>query len=495
MNIFPEERIRLLNQAPIHPDADFVLYWMIAFRRVRWNFSLERAVEWACDLGKPLVVLEALSSDYPWASERLHHFILEGMQNNRSDFKDLPVSYFPYVEKSKGEGRGLVRELAARSCIVVTDDYPCFFLPQMIEAVGKSLPVRMEAIDSNGLLPLVVADKVFLTAFSFRRYLQKQLPRFLDRFPGESPLSGVHLPMLQELPVDIANRWPVADTLLDSPRESVRSLPLDHAVTPVETKGGSRAAGKRLESFLQTGISRYHMDRNLPVDGATSGLSPYLHFGHLSAHEIFRELSRGERWSPEKLSARISGKREGWWGMSPAAEAFLDQLVTWRELGFNLCSRRQDYDLFNSLPDWAVETLTDHENDSRPYLYPLEELEFAKTHDPLWNAAQRQLLLEGRIYGYPRMLWGKKIVEWTASPRQALDIMIELNNKYALDGRDPNSYSGILWVLGRYDRPFGPARPVLGKIRYMSSQRTVKKIGADAYMRQMEAAWTRSGRH
>ncbi len=492
MNIFPEERIRLLNQAPIHPEGDFVLYWMIAFRRARWNFSLDRAVEWACELRKPVVVLEALSCDYPWASERLHSFILEGMHNNRSEFKDLPVFYFPYVERSKGEGRGLVRELAARSCIVITDDYPCFFLPRMIGAVGNSIPVKMEAIDSNGLLPLVVADKVFLTAFSFRRYIQEMLPRFLE-FPKESPLSDVHLPMLHELPVDIANRWPVADTLLDSPRDHVRGLPVDHAVAPVETKGGSSAAEKRLESFLQTGLSRYHLDRNLPADGVTSGLSPYLHFGHLSVHEIFRELSRGERWSPENLSARISGKREGWWGMSSAAEAFLDQLVTWRELGFNLCSRRQDYDLLDSLPDWAIETLTDHENDSRPYLYTRKELEFAKTHDPLWNAAQRQLLLEGRIYGYPRMLWGKKIVEWTASPREALDIMIELNNKYALDGRDPNSYCGIFWVLGRYDRPFGPARPVLGKIRCMSSQRTVKKIGADAYMRRMEAAWTRSG--
>lgn len=495
MNIFPAERIRPLNEAPIHPGADFVLYWMIAFRRARWNFSLDRAVEWACELGKPLVVLEALSCDYPWASERLHSFILEGMRNNRSDFKGSPVLYFPFVERSKGEGRGLVRELAARACIVITDDYPCFFLPQMIGAVGKSLSVRLEAIDSNGLLPLAVADKVFLTAFSFRRYLQKLLPRLLDRFPEETPLSGLRLPKLQEIPAEIARKWPVADTLLDSSRAHVRSLPVNHAVTPVETKGGSSAAGKTLEGFLQTGLSRYHLDRNLPVESATSGLSPYLHFGHISTHEIFRQLSRVEKWSPEKLSSRISGKREGWWGMRPSAEAFLDQLVTWRELGFNLCFRRQDYDRFDSLPDWAIETLADHENDSRPYLYTLEELEFAKTRDPLWNAAQRQLLLEGRMYSYPRMLWGKRIVEWTSSPREALDIMVEFNNKYALDGRDPNSYSGIFWVLGRYDRPFGPARPVFGKIRYMSSEKTIKKIGAEAYMRQMEAAWTRSGLH
>ena len=171
MNPFPSERIAALNQAPINPGADFVLYWMIAFRRARWNFSLQRAVDWACELGKPLLVLEALSCDYPWASERLHTFILEGMKNNRSDFKGLPVCYFPFVEESRGQGKGLVRELAARSCLVVTDDYPCFFLPQMIRSVGKDLPARMEAIDSNGLLPMSLADRVFQTAYSFRRYL------------------------------------------------------------------------------------------------------------------------------------------------------------------------------------------------------------------------------------------------------------------------------------------------------------------------------------
>jgi deoxyribodipyrimidine photo-lyase len=481
LNPFPSERLTALNQAPINPGADFVLYWMIAFRRARWNFSLQRAVDWACELGKPLLVLEALSCDYPWASERLHTFILEGMKNNRSDFKNLPVCYFPFVEESRTQGKGLLRELAARSCLVITDNYPCFFLPQMIRSVGKDLPARMEAIDSNGLLPMSLADKIFQTAYSFRRYLQQQLPRFLDRPPRENPLRGVDLPRLKEIPVGA--KWPAADTILDGLPGLPASLPLDRAVKRVEAIGGHNEAEKRLTDFLRNTLNRYHLDRNHPDAKATSNLSAYLHFGHLSVHQIFAELTKFEQWRPKNLSAKASGKREGWWGMSPGGEAFLDQLVTWRELGFNMCSRRADYDRFDSLPDWAVETLRARENDPRPYLYSLEEFEAARTHDPLWNAAQNQLLMEGQIHNYLRMLWGKKILEWTPSAREALQIMIELNNKYALDGRDPNSYTGIFWVLGRYDRPFGPRRPIFGTVRYMSSKNTTRKIKLAGYMR------------
>ncbi|MDR3569961.1 MAG: hypothetical protein P4L43_18215 [Syntrophobacteraceae bacterium] len=483
MNPFAAERITPLNRFPINPDADFVLYWMIAFRRAKWNFSLQRAVDWACELGKPLLIFEALSCDYPWASERLHSFILEGMKNNGSDFESAPVSYFPFVEKTRGQGKGLIRELAARSCVVITDDYPCFFLPQMIRAIGKTVPVAMEAIDSNGLLPLPVADRVFSTAYSFRRYLQHQLPVFLSRFPKENPLRGVTLPKLQEFPAEIAKKWPRADTIINNLPDSLRRLPVDHKVAPVETRGGAQSAGKKLSDFLDANLHRYHVDCNHPDKNATSRLSPYLHFGHLSVHEVFSKLCKVERWSIEDLSDRASGKREGWWGMSPGAEAFLDQLVTWRELGFNMCSKRDDYDRFESLPDWAVATLGDHQSDARPHLYSPQQFESAKTHDPLWNAAQRQLLRQGYIHNYLRMLWGKKILEWTGSPREALNIMIDLNNKYALDGRGPNSYTGIFWVVGRYDRPFGPKREIFGSLRYMSSESTLKKLKTAEYMR------------
>ncbi len=211
-------------------------------------------------------------------------------------------------------------------------------------------------------------------------------------------------------------------------------------------------------------------------------MSPYLHFGHLSVHEIFSAIVHRQTWKPENLCAEAEGKREGFWGISPSVEAFLDQLLVWRELGYNMSFRRDDFDRFESLPDWAKATLSKHEADPRPHLYLAEEFEAARTHDPLWNAAQTQLVREGRIHNYLRMLWGKKILEWSASPREALETMIELNNKYGVDGRDPNSYSGIFWTLGRYDRPWGPERPVFGVVRYMSSRIAARKLRLRDYL-------------
>jgi deoxyribodipyrimidine photo-lyase len=243
-----------------------------------------------------------------------------------------------------------------------------------------------------------------------------------------------------------------------------------------------------MKDFLRVKLPDYSEQRNEPdLDGA-SGLSFYLHFGHISVHEVFAEISRQEKWKPEKLALRANGSREGWWNMSANAEAFLDELITWREVGYNFCSHRGDYDRFESLPDWAKKTLKKHVRDERPNLYTLEQFEFAGTHDPLWNAAQRQLVREGRIHNYLRMLWGKKILEWSASPRDAATALVHLNNKYALDGRDPNSHSGIFWCLGRYDRPWGPERPIFGTVRYMSSQNTARKFSVKNYLRKYGAA-------
>ncbi len=480
---FPEERIVRCNEAPVNTGGEFVLYWMTAFRRARWNFSLERACWWAEELGKPLIVLEALRCDYPWASDRLHSFILNGMRDNRAAFSRTPVLYYPFVECSQGRGKGLLPALAARACIVVTDRYPSFFLPRMTRAAAAKAAVRMEAVDSNGLLPLALTDRVFLTAYSFRRFLQQQLPLLVEQAPKKNPLSGISIPTMEKLPAEISEKWPVASReILDASPGSLRKLSIDHSVSPVKTRGGSLAARAALTDFIENKLARYHEERNHPDRKAASGLSPYLHFGHISAHEIFLKLKEREEWSRWRLSPKSSGQREGWWGMSAGAEAFLDQLIVWRELGFNMCSGRDDYDRFDSLPDWAQKELAAHESDDRPYLYTIEEFESASTHDPLWNAAQRQLLREGTIHNYLRMVWGKKILEWSSSPRIALEIMIELNNRYALDGRDPNSYTGIFWVLGRYDRPFGPSMPVFGTIRYMSSRNTMKKLEMKDYL-------------
>lgn len=449
---------------------------MTVFRRAAWNFSLDRAVEWCRELRKPLVVFEALRCDYPWASDRLHRFVLQGMAENARQFARREVLYFPYVEPAKGAARGLLVSLAKHACVVVTDDYPCFFLPRMIAAAAEKCAGRLEAVDSNGLLPLRAAPRAFPTAFAFRRFLQKELPKYWSHLPARDALARARLPRLQSLLPEILRRWPAASKqVLSASSEALRALPIDHRVGLALASGGSIAATKTWRHFLEHGLTRYNEDRNEPETDATSGLSPYLHFGHISAHQIFAELMRAEDWSDAKPSLRSNGSRQGWWRVGKSAEAFLDQFITWRELGFNFCAQRTDFDRYESLPEWARATLEDHSFDKRKWRYSLEQFEAARTHDPLWNAAQTQLLREGRMHNYLRMLWGKKILEWTRSPREALRVMIELNNRYTLDGRDPNSYSGIFWCLGRYDRPWGPERPIFGTVRYMSSENTARK--------------------
>lgn len=488
MSRIPELRIRAVNEAPLREDRGHVLYWMIAHRRTSWNFALERAVSLAADLDRPLIVLEALRCGYRWASDRLHRFVLQGMADNRAGLADLPVRYYPYVEPEHGAGSGLLQALAEDVCVVVTDDYPCFFLPQMIAAAGRRLDVRLEAIDSNGLLPLRAADKVFARAYDFRRWLQKHLEPHLSEMPKPAPFQGYRLPQAPAIPQAILDRWPEATARrLQAEPEVLADLPIDHDVGPASFDGGMRAAHACLDRFLNERLSRYADERNHPDAEAASGLSPYLHFGHISAHEVFAAIAEREHWSPASLAEKSRGARQGWWGMSEPSESFLDELITWRELGYNMCSQTEDYDEYDSLPDWARRTLADHADDQREHIYSLEEFEQARTHDELWNAAQRQLVREGRMHNYLRMLWGKKVLEWTASPREAVEILIHLNNKYAVDGRDPNSWSGVFWVFGRYDRAWGPERPIFGKVRYMSSENTARKLRLDGYLERYGA--------
>jgi deoxyribodipyrimidine photo-lyase len=476
-------RIQKANDAPVHPKGDYVLYWMIAFRRTSWNCSLDRAVQWATELDKPLVILEALRNGYPWASDRLHAFILNGMAENARQLKSTPVTYYPYVETEQEAGKGLLQALAEKACVVVTDDFPAFFLPRMVASAARKIPVAMEKVDSNGLLPMRGAERVFPTAYAFRRYLQKHLPTHLVEHPEKAPLKGLQLRRLKTLPQRVLRHWPKAtDETLEADPAALAVLPIDHNVGIAEMRGGSAEALSLLEEFSQDKLSKYSEQRNQPEEEVTSGLSPYLHFGHISAHQVFHRIAEKEDWFFDRLAPTTKGNRRGWWGMSESAEAFLDQLITWRELGFNMCWQRTDYDRYDSLPGWAIQTLKAHELDERPYVYSRKEFEQAQTHDRLWNAAQMQLVKEGRIHNYLRMLWGKKILEWSPTPRHALDVMIELNNKYALDGRDPNSYSGIFWCLGRYDRPWGPERLIFGKIRYMSSKNTARKVRVQDYV-------------
>jgi deoxyribodipyrimidine photo-lyase len=393
--------------------------------------------------------------------------------------------YYPYVEPVHGQGSGLLEALAANAVVVVTDDYPCFFLPRMIAAAAKKLPVKLEAVDSNGMLPQRATDQIFSTAYSFRRFLQKNLPSHLADSPSATPFAKLDLPAAPAIARKTTSRWPAASLALLTGEEPVPvSAKIDRNVRASEIRGGHANARKHLQEFLEHGFPAYGEDRNQPELDVSSGLSPYLHFGHISAHEVFHEVTEREKWKPQKLAMRATGSREGWWNMSANGESFLDELITWREVGYNFSSHSDSYDRYESLPGWAQKTLKEHSRDEREHLYSLEELESGKTYDALWNAAQMRLVCEGRIHNYLRMLWGKKILEWSRTPKDALAVLIELNNKYGLDGRDPNSYSGIFWCLGRYDRPWGPERPIFGQIRYMSSTNTARKVPVKNYIRK-----------
>lgn len=482
----PALRIRELNEKPFQEDRGYVLYWMTSFRRGRFNFALERAVELAQRFDRPLLIFEPLRIGYRWASDRLHVFVMQGMADNAEHFADKPVTYFPYVEPEADADKGLLQALAKDACAVVTDDWPCFFLPRMQASAARKLDVKLEAVDSNGLLPLRATERVFTTAFSFRAYLQKELPTHLRELPRADPLKGVRLKRLPKLPAAV-KRYSSAKIERRSILSSAQELAIDHSIPPsTRHPGGAGEARARLLTFVRSRLKDYPERRNHPDDRGTSELSPFLHFGHLSAHEVFHEIAKAEGWSLDEVK-RAGGKKAGFWGMSEAAEAYLDQLVTWRELAFNMASKREDFTDYDSLPAWSRATLEKHAKDKRR-VYSLEQLEAAETHDEVWNAAQRQLVREGYFHNYLRMLWGKKLLEWSPTPREALVRMEQLMNKYSLDGRDPNSYAGYAWVLGRYDRPWGPERPIFGTVRYMSSENTARKLHVKQYLREFSTA-------
>ena len=480
MRDFPHSRLRTVTSQEIDPDGDYILYWMVATRRTSWNFGLQRALDWSRELKKPLLVVESLSCNYPWASGRFHQFVLDGMCDNQLACQKKQIEYRAYLEPSPGAGDGLIEAISKHAALVVTDDYPAFFLGRMLNRFVKRIPKKCEFIDSNGLLPMSAAEKCFARAYDFRRFLQKTLPTHLGTLPDADPLASSKGERQIKIDKTIIARWP--ELTCDVRNFSVRTFPIDQSVSPVNFRGGQQAANKRLEEFLNHRLGNYNSMRNLPEETGTSGLSPYLHFGHISSHHVFDRIMHRASWCIEHLADTTTGSRSGWWGVDENTEALLDQLITWRELGFNMCFHRADYNRYSSLPDWSKKTLHEHKKDPRTHLYDHDTFDAAETHDSLWNAIQRQLVLSGEVHNYMRMLWGKKILEWSASPQEALKIMIDLNNKYAVDGRDPNSYSGIFWVLGRYDRAWGPERSIFGKVRYMSSDNTARKFRTKGYL-------------
>jgi deoxyribodipyrimidine photo-lyase len=280
----------------------------------------------------------------------------------------------------------------------------------------------------------------------------------------------------------------------------VDALPLDATVPPVPaTPGGAPAARARLREFVRRRLRGYAEGRSSPrspAEGHASGLSPYLHFGHISIAEVVEAvLATTGAWSPDELRLANRGKRQGYFCDDPDVNAFLDEALTWRDVGYHWQRlRRADAaGLETALPAWASETLGAHAADRRRFVYSPEELENGLTHDPVWNAAERELVATGTIHSYLRMLWGKKVLEWSASPAEAYRTLVHLNNKYALDGRDPNSYTGILWCFGLFDRPWPPERKVFGSVRYMSSENTARKFDLKPYFAYVERLPTIAG--
>ena len=493
-----ESRVRTMNNRPLNENGDFILYWMTSCRRFSFNASLQHAVTLSNTLKKPILVVEAVSITHKFANDRILSFMVQGIMDNIDDFKENSVSYIPWVEIKQKAGGKMLSSLSERSVCVIIDDYPTYTPSKIRDAAGRNLQVRVDAVDSNGIFPMNWAEKEFITAYSFRKYVQKNILDAFQTVPEKNPVRykegdlRVSEEIINDLKSDLGFEatplewlWRVAEGGKVG-NQAMVEFPVDHTVPAVNTtKGGVNEARIRLQKFLNYRLNKYSTDRNNPDKPAVSGLSPWLHFGHISSYEIIQNVLKRENWGPDSLNHEDTGKgtRSGWWGVSESSESFLDQIITWRELGFNFAYNREDHATVETIPNWAKLSMKEHLNDDRT-IYSLEELERAETHDEIWNAAQRELLRTGQMHNYMRMLWGKKILEWSPSPEIAAENMIYINDKWALDGRDPNSYTGIFWVLGRHDRAWGPERPIFGKVRYMSSESAYRKLKLKNYLQK-----------
>jgi len=448
-------RIHPASEPGPRPGGELVLYWMQTTHRAHDNFALEFAVEQANLLGLPVVVYHGLRPDYPWASDRLHGFILESVVDLSADFAARGIQYGFYLDPGPGArpARSPLVELANRAALVVTDYFPTFIVPRQTRALRRKVETPVIAVDSCTVVPLRALERPHSTARSIRPVLHAALPHHLWRPRSTEP----RVRRAVELPFD-----PLVPTRATIPG-LLAGLPLDHTVPPArEIRGGTRAGRARLAEFLARGLPVYADSRGDPnAEHATSRLSPYLHFGNLSPHEVI-------------LAAREAGPAEQF-------EKFQDEALVWRELAYNFVHHDPRHRTVEAIPAWAREELRKGEADPRPALYSDEELEQARTGDELWNAAQRAYLVDGWMHNTLRMLWGKAVLQWTPNAAECLRILEHLNNKYSLDGRDPASYGGIHWIFGKFDRPFY-RRAIYGTVRYQSLKAAAGKFDVAAYV-------------
>ena len=475
-------RIREVNRKSIIEKNDYILYWMQAYRRLNHNHALDYANHLSHTYQKELILFEGLRSNYPWNSERIHSFVLEGMKDNYGQAKKLGLNYFCYVETDKEISKNILLDFASNACAVITDDFPCFIIPNQIEKLSNKIDVKLIAVDSNSIIPISKYGEVSWAARGLRTRIHKN---FEEAYLNKSQKELTFFQPKKKTKFKYESFIPTEKNI----SEVLKKIKFSNEVPKVEIFGGYSEAKKKLNLFLEKNLNRYKDFRSNPHSPEiTSGsaLSPYLHFGHISVDEIITEVfnfNSKKEWTIKNLNSELKGDREKFFHSNPNINSYLDELLTWRDIGYLFFWNKKEFNKdLKSLPDWIKENLKKHASDKREYVYSKKEFEEAKTHDQIWNSAQKELVITGKMHNYMRMLWGKKIIEWSKTYKEAFEIMEDFNNKYALDGRNPNSYTGILWCFGLFDRPWFPERPVHGVLRYMSSDSTKRKFKLGEYL-------------
>jgi photolyase PhrII len=448
------ERTRLTGRQELDASGEFVLYWMRTAIRVDENPALSVAIKFANRLGLPLLVYQGLTERYPFASDRHHTFVLQGARDVQLAFAEKYIIYALYVERPGHRGPHL-RTLAQRAAVVVTEDMPTEPLRSWTTGLSRVIQCSLFVVDTACIVPMRLVGKSHDRAFAFRNATQKLYEQRVSAVPSECELETPP-PHPLNLPFEPVNLQTTDIASLVSQCE------IDHSIGPVpHTPGGSTAGYQRWQDFKQKGLSTYENRRNNALVDGVSRLSPYLHYGMVAPTRIAREAAA------EK---------------SKGAEKFLDELLIWRELAYVFCHYRSEHGRLSAIPAWARETLAAHATDARE-LKSWETMSRGRTGDSIWDSAQRSLLIHGELHNNVRMTWGKSILNWTPDAKQALLRLIDLNHRYALDGRDPSSYGGILWCLGQFDRPFLPPQPVFGTVRTRSTEQHAERLDPTAYRR------------
>ncbi|NTW52055.1 MAG: deoxyribodipyrimidine photo-lyase [Chlorobiaceae bacterium] len=424
-----------------------VVYWMSRDQRFRHNWALLYACHKANELGRPLEVIFTLAPCFLGASKRHYDFMFKGLREVETSLRDAGIP----LTVLAGEPGQTISSYASHlgAGVVVTDFSPLKPVRDWKNRAAALLPCAFYEVDAHNIVPCWKASpRQEFAARTIRPKLEALRDTFLTTFPHPE---AVYQPDTLSRPAVL---W----------EEFADMIEADNSVIPVsDLEPGERAAEKRLRQFLDHGLDDYAKGRNDPNAGCVSGLSPYLHFGHASAQYAVYQAS---------LSSSSQESRD----------SFIEELFVRRELAENYCFYNSNYDSFDGIPDWAKASLMNHAADHREYSYKAAQFDRAETHDPLWNAAQISLVETGIIHGYMRMYWAKKILEWSATPASAFDIALWLNDRYALDGRDPNGYTGIAWSIGGvHDRPWFD-RPVYGKIRYMNASGCARKFDVPRYI-------------